>query len=151
MKDRVKIKIYSTGKTKDSNLYSIGYGSDVIRSMRPSLNCLKIDLKESGLSEALGFPKNQDYIIIKDLDDYKFIGFECVPASGDEYYFCFDHIVVLITAEKFSEAFRFFDGKLTAALELCLGASNDQGTPLQVDELEFKKFIYETVDRDEVL
>ena len=147
MNKRVKLNIYSSGKPIDSNLYSIDYGSDIICAMRPSLNGLKIDLKESGLSEILQFPQNLDYIAIKDIENYRFEGFECVSAGGNEYYFCFDHIVVLIAIEKFSEAFRYFDGETTAALELCLGAVIDQ-KELQIDEIEFKKFIYETVDWD---
>mgnify|MGYP006446148775 FL=1 len=147
MNKRVKIKIYSSGKPKDSNLYLINYGPDITCAMRPSLNCLKIDLNESGLSKILRFPETLDYIAIKDIENYRFEGFECVSASGNEYYFCFDHIVVLIAVDKFSEAFRYFDGKTIAALELCLGAVIDQGE-LQIDEREFKKFIYETVDWD---
>ena len=147
-KRRIKLTIYSSGKPRDSNLYSINYGPETICSMTPTLNAIKIDLKESGLSKILQFPDTQDYISIQEFEDYKFEGFECVPAGGTEYYFCFDQIAVLIIADRYSEAFRHFDGKPKSVLELCLGAVSEQREKLYIDELEFKKFIYETVAWD---
>ena len=146
MNQTVKIQVYSSGKPKDSNLYSIDCDPGLIEKLKPSLKSLKIDLDESGLSKIRRFSDKQEYVFINEFEEVNFSGFEFILSEGNEYYFCFERITVEIKSENYLDAFRHFEGRQETVLELCLGAVTEQGEEIYTDELEFSKFNYESVE-----
>ena len=146
MTEIVKIKIYSSGKSKDSNLYSTDHEIDNVNEAQPVLKAIKLDLQEIDLSRVYEFPEFQEYAFINDFVDYRFEGFEIVPTDKNEYYFCFNQIIVSVKSEKFDDVFRHFDGEPLPMLEIDLGVRTTQGEEISTSELEFNKFSYETVD-----